>query len=96
MHVVSIPSWHCLDSQKKVQTFFHWGAPRPRPHVQEGLRPSRLIGQTSRERVAFSFRLEICDTRPLGCLVDAWTTELLTALTDFFLTASTDFLLPFF
>ena len=80
----------------KFQTFFHLGAAPPRPPVQEGLRPSRLIGQTSRERVAFSSILEICDEGPLGCRVGAWTADLLAALTDFFLTTLTDFLLTFF
>ena len=32
----------------------------------------------------------------MGCPVDAWAAELLTALTAFLLTASTDFLLAFF
>jgi len=66
---------------KQFRHLFHWGAPPPRPAIQEGLRPSRLIWKTCRERVAFSVRLEICDATPLGCPVDALTTELLTAWT---------------
>ena len=34
-------SRHCLYAAKKVQTFFHWGAPPPRPPKIVGLRPPR-------------------------------------------------------